>query len=343
LSQKERFIKLLPETLDDLWHLEQVIETDDIVSGITDRKIKGKDDNQKSQRVTLFVAIKVETVVFHEYSSVLKLNGTVTYSKPEELAPLHSHQSIDFEPGSEIKIEKSEWKNWQIDRLKKAEKASGENATLLIVLDDEQATFGILKHFDLMPAGNITTKRSGKRFTEKDDSKPKYFAEIVQKAAELKPKQAVIAGPGFTKEEFQKYLKEKSIKIAAQTFFETTNQTGPTGLAELVKNGSLDKLLAQNQMIADTKHVERFLAELGKQSGLAEYGFDTVKKAVLAGAVDTLVIVDEFLLQDKAAQALLRAAEDTGAKTHILSRKTDAGKKIAGFGGAVAILRYRQR
>jgi stalled ribosome rescue protein Dom34 len=41
LSQKERFIKLLPETLDDLWHLEQVIETDDIVSGTTPMSVSG--------------------------------------------------------------------------------------------------------------------------------------------------------------------------------------------------------------------------------------------------------------------------------------------------------------
>jgi len=344
INKKESYLKVVPEIMDDLWHLEQVIETGDIVSGITDRKIKGRDENQKSQRVTLFVSIQTETCEFQEYSGVLKINGTITESRPEELAPLHSHQSIDFEPGKEIRIRKKEWKEYQIERLKKAEKATGKAPTLLIVLDDELAAFGVLKEFDLVISGNVIGRKTGKRFAEKDDYRLKYFSEIVQKTHELNPSRIVIAGPGFTKEEFQKYLKEKQIKLAATVFFETTNATGYTGLQELMKNGALDKLVAEAQILQDSTIVERFLAELGKQSGLAEYGYDQVKEAVDDGSAGELILVDsELLSKREKIEPLMKAAENLGAKVHILNSKTEPGKKIIGFGGIVSLLRYKRR
>ncbi len=50
LDRKTGIIKVVPEILDDLWHLEQVIEPGDSVSGSSDRKIKGKDEQQKSEQ-----------------------------------------------------------------------------------------------------------------------------------------------------------------------------------------------------------------------------------------------------------------------------------------------------
>ena len=344
INPKEPYLKVVPEILDDLWHLEQVIEEGDIVSGITDRKIKGRDDNQKSQRVTLYVSIMVETAAFQEYSGVLKVNGTVTESKPEELAPLKSHQSIDFEPAKEIRIQKKEWKNYQIERLKKAEKATTKLATLLVVFDDETATFGLLKEFDVQAAGSISGRKIGKRFMEKDESKTSYFNDIIQKTKEMKPESIVFAGPGFTKEEFQKYLKEKNQKLANQVYFETTNQTGVTGLSELVKSGTLEKLVHEAQILQDTQTVERFLTEIGRQSGLAEYGFEHVQNAVNEGSVSELLLVDsELASKKKAFENVMKTAENLGAKVHLLHAKTDPGKKILGFGGIVALLRYKRR
>ncbi len=334
----------MPEILDDLWHAEQVLEKGDEVSGITDRKIKGKDENQKSERATVFVTIQVETAQFHEYSEVLKINGIVVFAKPQELVPLKSHQSIDFELGKEIKIKKKEWHDYQIDRLKRAERATNQQATLLVVLDDENATFGWLKEFDLVPAGNLTGKRKGKRFAEKEDHAVEYFNEIIQKTKELKPARIVIAGPGFTKDEFKKHLKDTNTKLGQSVSYETTNSVGVTGLMELIQSDALEKLVQQTQYLQDAKLVERFLTELGKQTGLAEYGFAGVKDAVERGAVSELLIVDSELMgKQTQIEPLMKTAESTSAKVHILHHHSDAGKKIKGFGGIVAILRYVTR
>ena len=49
----------------------------------------------------------------------------------------------------------------------------------------------------------------------------------------------LIAGPGFTKGDFEKYLKEKNFRKEA--FFASTNSIGITGLNELVKGGVIER------------------------------------------------------------------------------------------------------
>ena len=41
-------IKLMPENLDDIWHLYNIIDEEDIVRGLTYRTEEGKDDKIRS-------------------------------------------------------------------------------------------------------------------------------------------------------------------------------------------------------------------------------------------------------------------------------------------------------
>ncbi|MDO8625672.1 MAG: hypothetical protein Q7R47_06315, partial [Candidatus Diapherotrites archaeon] len=224
------------------------------------------------------------------------------------------------------------------------EAATNKKATLLCVLDDETATFGWLKEFDLVPAGSIGGKRKGKQFEDKENRTTPYFDEIITKIKELKASRIVFAGPGFTKDDLKKYLKDQKIKLGELVAFESTNATGVTGLLEIIKNGSLDKFAQNAQYMTDSKIVEQFLAELGKQSGLAEYGYAAVRDATNRGAVSDLVLVDsELMTKQSQIEPVMKTAEQNGAKVHILNHKSDPGKKIAGFGGIVAILRYKTR
>ena len=62
VDRKENYIEIVPENLDDFWHLEKVIEKGDIVSGSTTRKIKGKEEGAATRRERLYIEIQVENV-----------------------------------------------------------------------------------------------------------------------------------------------------------------------------------------------------------------------------------------------------------------------------------------
>ena len=144
--------------------------------------------------------------------------------------------------------------------------------------------------------------------------------------------------------DIKKMLSQKKEKIAEHVFFETVNSTGETGINELIKSGLLEKQVQENQVLNDSKLFEFFLAEIGRDSGLTEYGFKAVSEAVLAHAVNELLVLDFELAQNKPELfELIKTAEHFHARVHIFNHQTPAGKQLAGFGGIAAILKFKMK
>ncbi len=341
IDEKENFLHLVPEIEDDLWHLEQVIEKHDLVSGMTDRKIKPRSEGEKTQRIKLFVSLDVDLVEFHRFLGQLRVSGKIVDGKPAELLEMGAQHSLEIGLGRDVKIKKQSLKKYQVDRLKKAAAATKKGKVLLVVLDDERADFALLKEFELESKATVRSSKSGKQF-KGEDNRPEYFQEIVSKIGEIKPEKVVVAGPGFAKEDFQKFLEEKGKPEKTQFFFASTNSVGRTGLQELLKGNVLDRMVEEMQLVKETKLVEQLLAELGKESGLAEYGFKEVKKAVEAGAVKELLVADRFLIEKREeAEKLMQAAEKMGGIVHLINAGHEAGKQLQNLGGIAGLLRFR--
>ncbi|MDY7082350.1 MAG: mRNA surveillance protein Pelota, partial [Halobacteria archaeon] len=73
-------VTLVPENLDDLWHLKYIIEDGDTVSALTQRRVEGPQDKIRSdsgQRETLNMDIEVDDVEFHRFSNWLRVSGVI--------------------------------------------------------------------------------------------------------------------------------------------------------------------------------------------------------------------------------------------------------------------------
>lgn len=341
IDERDSFLHLVPEVEDDLWHLERIVEKGDLVSGITDRRIKPKSEGGKPERIKLYLTIEAEKVDFHRFSGKLRVSGKIVEGKPAELLEIGSEHSLEVELGREIKVKKRLLKKFQVDRIRKAAEATKTGKTLLVVLDDEQASLALLKEFALEEVANIKSGRSGKQF-KAEDPEPKYFLEVLEKIAGLKPERAVVAGPGFSKDNFRKFLEARGKPKGTEFFFASTNSVGKTGLQELVKGNILEKIVSEMQLVKETGLVEKILAELGKESGLVEYGLKEVANAVSLGAVETLLVADKFLLENReTVEKLMQEAEGQRAKVHLVNAEHEAGKQLSNLGGIAALLRYR--
>lgn len=341
IDKKENLLQVVPEIEDDLWHLERIIEKHDIVSGTADRKIKPKEAGEKPIRIKLSVSLKVENLEFHRFIGQLRASGTILEGKPADKIEIGAQQALEIELGKDIKIKKARLKQFQIDRLKKAAEATKQGKTILVVMDDEQANIAVLREFELEEISSIRSHKSGKQF-KGEETDTGYFKEIMAKLEEMKPEKVVIAGPGFTKENLQKHLKEKGKPKGTQFFFASTNSIGKTGLQELLKGDTLEKMTQEMQLVKETKLVEKILEELGKNSSLAEYGLKEVENAVSLGAVKSLVVADQFLLEKRdEAEQVMKQAENSGAEIHLVNAEHEAGKQLVNLGGIAAILRYK--
>src|SRR3989344_4679984 len=130
IDRKNNWFEAVPDTFDDLWHLEKLIETGDLASGTAERKIKATEEGTEARREKIFVEVEVEKAVFHEATNQLRILGTVTAAKPEELVPLKSHHTLEAEIGKRIKVVKKALKNFHIERLERAKAATGREKAL---------------------------------------------------------------------------------------------------------------------------------------------------------------------------------------------------------------------
>ncbi len=338
-SQKEKKIILRPETLDDFWHLERIIEKGDLVKGKTSRKIKGKEEGEKTIREKMFVQIEVESIEYRETGESLNINGKITWGKPEELTELGVYHSLDVEKGQKLEIIKKEWKNFHIERIKKAEKATHKEPLFVIILDDESAYFYILKEFGVQEKANIRSKKQGKQFKELN-WKHEYFKQILSKTNETKPKKVIMAGPGFMREELNEYFKENNFEAKIYSF--AIGSTGTPGINELLQGKQISSVVKDMELLRETKLVEKLFIEIGKQSGLYVYGLKDVENANNLGAIETLIVSDKyFLKKNETVQKIMAESEKKNSNVHIINSKNEAGKKLESLGSIAALLRFK--
>jgi len=336
IDQKLNEIVVIPENLNDLWHLEKVIDSGDLVKGKTDRKIKPSKEGEKTVRQTMFIELEVENVHFQEFSENLKISGIIMGGSPKEFIELKSHQSIDLFINDKVSFVKKVIKKWQIERLEKAKKESASSKLLVVLLDDEQAQLAFVNQFSIDKKATITTRKQGKQYAEE---KSKYFDEILDKIVSLGPNKILVAGPGFVKDNFSKFVNEKNVKLP-KMILETTNSVGETGFRELLSQGKLEKIEKDLQLSKETKIIEDFLAALPK--GLGEYGVDKVKELINIGAVEGLIVSETYLLENRElTEEILDLGEKIGCEINIISSKNPQEKSIHNFGGVVAKLRYK--
>jgi len=339
IDLKNNFLELIPESLDDLWYLERVLEKGDLVSGTSERKIKGE-EGRKAQKMIIWVELEADKIEFHENYQQLRVSGKMKAMKPIEFFEANAFHSIEFGLKDKIKIKKNKIKQFQIDIIEKAVKSSGRNQLLLVVLDDEEATIAEASEKGLKVKAVIKSGKQGKRFKEEKGKENKYFEEIIKKIQEEKKTMILAAGPGFTKNDLQKFLANKNIKLNA--VFESSNSVGKTGLNELVKEGLIEKFLQESMLIKENKKMEEIMKEARKDNSMVEYGLKEISEAAEKGAVEELIVSDKKFFSDREKiQELMEKVESFKGKILLFSSEHEAGEYLNGFGGIIAVLRFR--
>ncbi len=110
-------IKLVPENLDDIWHLYNIIEENDLVRAVTFRTDEQKDDKKRSKKAEkkrMKLGIRVSEVKFHEFSDRLRIHGIIEEG-PRDLGSFHT-LNIDADKMEPITIIKENWKDYQLKR-----------------------------------------------------------------------------------------------------------------------------------------------------------------------------------------------------------------------------------
>jgi protein pelota len=330
-------IKLLPETLDDLWHLHNLIDEGDLVFAMTYRRGEEKSDKlrpDRSDKMKMRLGIRVKKVEFHESDDVLRVLGVIEQG-PQDMGEHHTLMIVLHEA---LSIIKPEWKAQHFDRIKRAVASSEKPSIFLVAIEDTEAVIAAVREYGIKEHATITRNPGGKMY----DSKPnesEYLDEVMEKLRlVVQGEPLVLLGPGFVKEALAKRLREKAPELAATMTVHHTGQAGMAGIHELMKQGVGGKFLEETRVAKETRLMERLFGEIGK-GGMFAYGEQEVLRAVEAGAVATLLVLDTKV-RTPFADKLLRTVEESKGEFVIVSSLHEAGRRLESLGGYAAILRY---
>jgi len=333
-DQREGELKIVADTLEDLWHLSKVIATGDEVEGSSFRTYKvGKVEEKKHVKIRL----KVEQVEFSESSNRLRLLGTITWGEPEEFVQLGRHHTIEVAPGDKITIRKK-WLEHELKRLKEAESETKKPKVLIVLLDEEHALFATLKPYGVDYGLEIRNK-ARKKSEDFEKKEQEYFSEITEQLERFEGK-LVIAGPGFAKDNLRKFLQEKKPEILKKAIFDSCSYAEPSGVNELIKRGVLQKAAGLARFEKEEKEIEEFFINIYKETGKSVYGLEEVRKAVESGAVEKLLVIDSLFRKSEDVQKIVEDAEKSGSEIVMISEEGDHSLKLKNFGGIGAILRW---
>lgn len=334
IDKKTGEAALVPETLDDLWHLERIVEPGDFAESRTLRSVKL---GEKEEKKSVFIRIQIEKAEFAKYANKLRLMGKIISGTPEEFVQRGKYHTIEVEKGEKIRIIK-EWKAHQIKRLREAEKEAKRPKIRVIVMDDEKALTAVIMGYGVEFGPEIYNE-ARKREEKFEEKKLAYYSQIA-KEIEAHEERYVVAGPGFEKDNFRKYLEKKNALLLKRISFENVSYAERNGVSELLKRGIIGKLMGEARLEKETELMNKLMIHINKEDGLASYGFAEVKKCLELRAVEVLLVLDELLRNDKKIEALAELAEKTSTVV-VFSSESDPGQELKGLGGIAGLLRFK--
>jgi protein pelota len=347
---KKGFVKVVPESLDDLWHLYNIIYPGDQVYARTSRKLKVEElysRPKEGKRIQIFLRLNVKKVFWDKNLNRLRVHGVV-FDLPEEIGGKGAHHTIDVVLGRPLTIIKTQVLKHQIERLVRASKV--ERLVTVLSIDDEEYCVAILRQYGLEVKVQKTIRLPGKLEVEKRDEAIKaYFKSALQALQETwisihSP--IVVLGPGFIKNEFLKYIREKNIELANKIVdIKGVNSAGLSGIQEALRSGVLAKSLNNIRLTEETRLVEEVLARVGLSATDVTYGMSEVMRATQYSAVEKLLVADKMLReaadQDRIAlEEIMRNVEAKGGQVTVISTEHEAGEKLQSLGSIAALLRF---
>lgn len=329
-------MKIRVDTLEDLWSVQRILFTNDIVKSESERKFRS-DESDQGELKKVFITLRVERSELDKDAERLRVMGKIVDGKPLEFIRLNSYHTINVAPGDVIELVKESWPGYVAQVLKSAVSDSKRPRLGLIVVDEEKALPAYLLGYGVAFKSEIYSGLS-KRMSQKDftEQQNKYYDKVLDIVAKMDVDTVVMAGPGFAKEDVKKYGEDKGIiqKMGKRIIYTKSSNTERSGIYELIKSAAVEKLLEKERIRNEFVLMERFLS--GLSSGLSRFGTEDVNSYLASGSADTL-IVNDSVIGNADIQKLLAQAESGGTKIIVFNSSDEVGAQLHSFKDVAAM------
>jgi protein pelota len=347
---KKGFVKVIPETFDDFWHLYNIIYKNDEVYSRTTREIKIDEKYgrpKRGERISVFLGVKVENVEWDKLLGRLRVHGTICEA-PEKV-PTGAHHTLNISLNTPITIVKENWTGHQMERLESASKTS-QKPVIIMSIDDEGYAIATTAQYGVEEKVEERIKLPGKLETDKRaPAMNEYFRKALSSLRQVwtsTHSPIAVIGVGFIKNDFTRFLQNEGTDVAKSVVdVKSVNNGGVAGIYEALRSGILLKTMKHHRIVEETEVIEELLKRLGKGELNVTYGLEEVERTAKLGAIEKLVLADTALRESSDQKRLLleeimKTVEERGGSIIVVSTEHEAGAKLLGLGGIAALLRF---
>ncbi|KAK5813852.1 protein PELOTA 1 isoform X1 [Gossypium hirsutum] len=365
-------VKMIPVDSEDLWFAYNLIATGDWVMSRTVRKVlRETAGGRDAERVALKLEIKVEAIDYDKEGSVLRIRGKNTLEN--EHVKIGQFHTLELELQRPFVLRKKESICCLLLCLELISEFHlclmanscyldpGASADLAVVLMQEGLANILLVGKSMTSTrSRIETsipRKHGPAIAGYESALKKFFENVLQ--AFLKHvdfnvvRCAVIASPGFTKEQFHRHLMLEAERRQLRPIIENKSRIILVHTSSGYKHSLREVLDAPNvmSMIKDTKAAQEvralkdFFNMLSNDPARACYGPKHVEIAHERMAVQTLLITDDLfrnsdVITRQKYVSLVNSVKNSGGTAHIFSSMHVSGEQLAQLTGIAAILRF---
>lgn len=353
-------VSLICEESEDLWHLFNLTATGDRIKAMTTRKVSKESATGTVSSEVKKLNITIEVTKDPEYDAAgdsIRFPGKNCDENP--WLKMGAHHTLEIGLNNKVTIHKENWDAVYRDALAQAADPHKSAEVAVVLIDAGVANFFLLTQVLAKGVCRISHPLPKKRITTTgyDKALVKFYEQVytaIKEHIDFDIQRCIVlAGPGFVKDDFLKFMLDHAVKVGdsalvqrKQSFVAIHSSTiYKQALTELLADDGMQKVIANTKAAAHSKALEKFYTMLKEDPDRACYGPKQVIEANNQGALQTLMVTDGLFrsctLQTRRQYVkLVEDARGVGAEVLVLSSQHVSGEQLTQLGGVAALLRF---
>ena len=347
IKRLDEGVRLRLEDEDDLWATAQLCSPGSRVGMLSHRRDSTtgtqSDSRAKSaERKPMWIVLEVQETAFQPFTDNLRIHGIITEAKID----IGSHHTHLISPGSEIELTREGGLSRADASLLRESLSAGRRTKcgLVVVESDEITIFEVAAH-GIRDVSQFSMRGGGKKADDSTSVRRGFFERVAKETRLVFKDQMplVLCGPGMAREQFESHLKGQGAQN--QILNTATSIGGRAAANEVLAEGLADSLLGEYALVQQVRAIEEGLKRIST-GGAVSYGPAEIADAAKQGAVETLVIEASMLRSEDSElrerwTGIASTVESSGGSLIQASVDHDSGQQLLGFGGAIALLRWK--